>query len=41
MSKQQKLNLEFRVEKIIKRKVNKSYVKRKGYGNFFNSWTDK
>ena len=41
MSKQQNLNLEFRVEKIIKRKVNKPCVKRKSYGNFFNSWTDK
>ena len=32
---------EFRVEKLIKRKGDKLYVKWKGYGNFFNSWTDK
>ena len=27
----------FRIEKVIKRKVNKLYVKWKGYGNSFNS----
>ena len=32
---------EFRIEKIIKRKGDKIYVKLKGYGNSFNSWTDK
>ena len=32
---------EFRIEKIIKRKGNKLYVKWKGYNNSFNSWTDK
>ena len=31
---------EFRIEKIIKRKGNKSYVKWKGYKNSFNSWID-
>ena len=31
----------FRVEKVIKRKGNKLYVKWKGYDNSFNSWTDK
>ena len=32
---------EFRVEKVIKRKGNKLYVKFKGYNNFFNSWIEK
>ena len=32
---------EFRIEKVIKRKCNKLYVKWKGYDNSFNSWTDK
>ena len=32
---------EFRIEKVIKKKGNKIYVKRKGYGNSFNSWIDK
>ena len=31
----------FRIEKVIKRKVDKLYVKRKGYDNSFNSWIDK
>ena len=31
---------EFRIEKVIKKKRNKSYVKRKGYNNSFNSWID-
>ena len=31
----------FRIEKVIKRKGNKLYAKRKGYDNSFNSWTDK
>ena len=31
----------FRTEKVIKRKVNKLYVKWKGYYNSFNSWIDK
>ena len=32
---------EFRIEKVIKRKGNKLYVKWKGYNNSFNSWMDK
>ena len=32
---------EFRIEKVIKRKGNKLYVKWKGYSNSFNSWIDK
>ena len=32
---------EFRIEKVIKRKGDKIYVKWKGYDNSFNSWTDK
>ena len=32
---------ELRIEKIIKRKGDKLYVKWKRYGNRFNSWTDK
>ena len=31
----------FRIEKIVKRKGNKLYVKWKGYDNSFNSWIDK
>ena len=38
----QKINQEeFRIEKLIKRKGNKIYVKWKGYNNSFNSWIDK
>ena len=37
----QKINQqEFRIEKVIKKKGNKLYVKRKGYDNSFNRWTD-
>ena len=32
---------EFRMEKVVKRKVNKLYVKWKGFNNSFNSWIDK
>ena len=32
---------EFRIEKKIKRKVEKLRVKWKGYDNSFNSWIDK
>ena len=32
---------EFRIEKVLKRKVDKFYVKWKGYDNRFNSWIDK
>ena len=31
---------EFRIEKVIKKKVDKLYVKWKGYNNSFNSWID-
>ena len=38
----QKTNQEgFRIEKVIKRKGDKMYVKWKGYDNSFNSWIDK
>ena len=38
----QKINQqEFRVEKVIKRKDGKLYVKWKGYHSSFNSWIDK
>ena len=37
-----KTNLkEFRIEKVIKRKGDKLYVKWKGYSNSFNSWLNK
>ena len=32
---------EFRIEKVIKRKGNRLYVKWKGYNNSFNSWSQK
>ena len=32
---------EFRIEKVIKRKGDKLYVKWNGYDNSFNSWIDK
>ena len=32
---------EFRIEKVIKKKGDKLYVKWKGYNNPFNSWVDK
>ena len=32
---------EFRIEKILKRKCDKLYVKWKGYNNRFKSWIDK
>ena len=38
----QKINQkEFRIEKVIKRKGDKLYVKWKDYNNLFNSWIDK
>ena len=38
----QKINQkQFRIEKVIKRKGNKLYVKWKGYDNLFNSWINK
>ena len=33
--------VEFRIEKVIRRKGDKLYVKWKGYDNSFNSWIDK
>ena len=36
-----KTQKEFRIEKVIKKKENKLYVKWKGYNNSFNSWIDK
>ena len=32
---------EFRIEKVIKRKGDKLYVKWKGYDSSFNTWIDK
>ena len=32
---------EFRIEKVVKRKVDKLFVKWKGYDSSFNSWIDK
>ena len=32
---------EFRIEKVIKKKENKLYVKWKGYDSSFNRWIDK
>ena len=32
---------QLRIEKVIKRKGDKLYVKWKGYNNLFNSWIDK
>ena len=32
---------QFRIEKVIKKKGNKFYVKWKGYNKSFNSWIDK
>ena len=37
----QKENIELQIEKVIKRKGDKIYVKWKGYDNSFNSWIDK
>ena len=40
--KLQKINeKELRIEKLIKRKGNKLYIKRKGYDCSFNNWIDK
>ena len=37
----QKTNKKIRIEKVIKRKCDKLYVKWKGCDNSFNSWIDK
>ena len=39
--KKKKNKKEFRIEKVIKTKSDKLYVKWKGYNNLFNSWIDK
>ena len=31
----------FRIEKVLKRRVDKLYIKWKGYDSRFNSWVDK
>ena len=36
-----KLAKKVRIEKVLKRKGDKLYLKWKGYGNRFNSWIDK
>ena len=42
VKKLQKTNQQkFRIEKVIKRKGNKLYIKWKGYNNSFKSWIDK
>ena len=38
---QKTIQKEFRVERVMKRKGNKLYVKWQGYNNFLNSWIDK
>ena len=38
---QERNQTKFKIEKIIKRKSNKLYVKWKGYDNSFNIWVDK
>ena len=38
---QKTIQKEFRIEKVIKRKGGKLYVKWKGKDNSFNSWIDK
>ena len=40
-TKQKTNQKEFRVEKVIKRKGDKLYVKWKGYNSSFHSWIDK
>ena len=39
--KQKTNQKEFRIQKVLKKKGNKLYLKWKGYDNSFNSWTDK
>ena len=38
---QQQKKEEYRIEKVIKRKADKSYVKWEGYNILFNDWIDK
>ena len=35
------INKKFRIEKVIKKKGDKLYVKWKGYDSSFNNWIDK
>ena len=37
---QKTIEEKFRIEKVLKRKCDKLYVKWKGYNNCFNSWID-
>ena len=41
IEKKKKNQKEFRVDKVIKKKGDKLYVRWKGYDNSFNSWIDK
>ena len=41
MELQKTIQKEFRIEKVIKRKAYKLYVKWKGYNSSFNCWIDK
>ena len=41
MKKNCKRQKEFKIEKVIKKKGKKLYVKWKGYYNSFNGWIDK
>ena len=38
---QNKNKQKFRIEKVMKKKGDKLYVKRKGYDSSFNSWIEK
>ena len=38
---QKTIQKEFRIEKVLKKKGDKLYVKWKGYDSSFNSWIDK
>ena len=38
---QKTIQKEFRIEKILRKKGNKLYVKWKGYDHYFNSWINK
>ena len=37
----EKNQTEFRIEKVVKKKVDRLYVKWKGYDNSFSNWIDK
>ena len=38
--KKEKNQAEYSIEKVIKKKGDKLYIKRKGYNNSYNSWID-